>query len=70
MQHGVWHLCGHSHGNYPNINADVTQGKILDVGVDNALKLEGLPVFTYEQVWNIMQKKEVVVKDHHNKNTT
>lgn len=71
MQHGAWNLCGHSHGNCALINLDNVNGKILDVGVDNALKQgEGVPVFTYEQVWRVMQKKNVVVHDHHNSQTT
>jgi calcineurin-like phosphoesterase family protein len=70
MQHGVWHLCGHSHGNCPEINIDATEGKILDVGVDNAIKKEGLPIMTFEMVWTHMQAKKVVVRDHHNRNTT
>lgn len=70
MQHGVWHLCGHSHSNCTQINPECKEGKVLDVGVDNALRLTKSPVFSYEQVAEIMKRKEIVVVDHHNRNTT
>ena len=70
MQHGVWHLCGHSHSNCKQINPECVEGKILDVGVDNALRVYKSPVFSYEQVAEIMKKKKLVVIDHHNKTTT
>lgn len=70
MQHGVWHLCGHSHGNCEQINPECKEGKILDVGVDNALKLGGKPVLSFAQVAAAMAKKNLVVIDHHDKSTT
>lgn len=70
MQHGAWNLCGHSHGNADIINPDAVDGKILDIGVDNALKLNGVPCFSFEQVVKVMEGKNVVVVDHHDKNTS
>jgi len=70
MQHGVWHLCGHSHGNCELINPDNKDGKILDVGVDNAIKQTGKHCFSFAEVAAIMNRKDIVVVDHHDKNTT
>ncbi len=70
MQHGAWNLCGHCHGNAPKLNPDEKEAKVLDVGVDNALKQTGYPVFSYAEVKVIMDKKVFTPLDHHNRNTT
>ncbi len=70
MQHDAWNLCGHSHGNASIINADSEDGKIFDVGVDNALRLTGYPCFEFDEVKEIMATKKVVLHDHHNEKTT
>jgi len=70
MQHGAWNICGHSHGNCPNILPSNTEGKILDVGVDVAYKAFGRPCISFEEVINIMQDKNLKVVDHHNQDTT
>lgn len=70
MQHGAWNVCGHSHNNCPLLNASSDEGKILDVGVDNALKLTNSSCFSYAEVKAIMDTKRVVVRDHHNAQTT
>lgn len=47
-----WHLHGHSHGNYTG------DGKILDVGVDNAYKLfKEFRPFSLQDVIKIMEEK-------------
>lgn len=58
-------LCGHSHGNCAKINIDNLEGKILDVGVDNALKYNGTAFFTVEDIGNIMKTKVTKIHDHH-----
>jgi calcineurin-like phosphoesterase family protein len=67
MGHGGWSLCGHSHSSCPELNVDNAKlGKILDVGLDNAIKFNGTPFFTWDEIKRILNKKEKVVKDHHN----
>lgn len=64
--HNSWAICGHCHGslNWINPNDDAI-GKILDVGVDNALIYGSKPYFTFEEVSEIMSKKEAKKLDHH-----
>lgn len=58
--YGAWHLHGHSHGNFQQ------DGKCLDVGIDSAYNVFGEhKLFTFQDVADIMQSKQVVVKDHH-----
>ncbi len=57
--------CGHSHGNYPKINEDSKEGKIMDCGVDNAMKYNGTPAFTFQEVVKIMKTKNIHKVDHH-----
>lgn len=70
MQHGAWNICGHSHSNCADLTPDANAGKILDVGVDVTLKYNQSPVISFEEVEGIMYKKKILVRDHHNKNTT
>lgn len=70
----VWHdmnkgrvcLCGHSHGNFKQINPDRDDfGKILDCGVDNALKYNGTAFFDVDEVSGILRAKKSSSFDHH-----
>jgi calcineurin-like phosphoesterase family protein len=64
--HGSWMIHSHSHGSYaPGLPTVLDQGKILDVGWDFFKK----PVDFFE-VKDIMDKKERVYNDHHNKETS
>lgn len=59
-------LCGHSHSNCAELNPEAkTHGKILDVGIDNAVRFNGTPFFSWEEVKRIMQSKPKLQKDHH-----
>jgi calcineurin-like phosphoesterase family protein len=59
-------LCGHSHGNFKDININTDKlGKILDVGVDNAIKHNGNAFFALEDVDAIMKTKAIKIHDHH-----
>lgn len=59
-------ICGHSHGHlYPANVECTTQGKILDCGVDNALKYNGSAFFKLEEIQKIMNSKTIVIEDHH-----
>lgn len=59
-------LCGHSHGNLNIGKPDVFDGgKILDVGVDNAIKHNGSAFFEIEEIDEIMNKKPIKTYDHH-----
>lgn len=70
MQHGAWNLCGHCHGNAPVINPECKEQKVLDIGVDNALKLTGQPCISFEEVKVVMDEKVFIPLDHHNEKTT
>lgn len=59
-------ICGHSHGNLEKARHDVyDQGKILDVGVDNAIKYNGTAFFSVQDIEKIMDKKKIQIYDHH-----
>jgi len=62
---GSWALCGHSHGSCKEILPQATKGKILDVGVDVAMKYLGRPFFWFEDIVKIMNRKELVAVDRH-----
>lgn len=69
---GGLHLHGHCHRRCLELNPEnTTQGKILDVGVDNAivyaksLGREPSPFFTWDDIKAIMARKPVVQRDHH-----
>lgn len=63
---GGFALCGHSHGKCIELNPDnVTQGRILDVGLDNAIKHTGTPFFAWDDIKRIMDKKPIIKRDHH-----
>lgn len=66
MKHGVPALVGHSHGNCPPLNPDNDDlGKILDVGVENAMKINGTPFLSLKEVEGILAKKRIKIWDHH-----
>lgn len=63
---GAIHLYGHSHGTLEYS----TNGKSMDVGVDNAFKLfkEYRP-FSFKEIKSILNKRDINFIDHHSKNT-
>lgn len=61
-----WHLMGHSHGSANNLNPqEINNGKCLDIGVDNALKYNRTPFFSYSEIKQIMDRKSLQKRDHH-----
>ncbi len=66
QQHGWMHCHGHNHsnlaGSQPN---DLDNGKILDCGIDNALKYNGTIFFSFQEIVEIMNKKPLKTFDHH-----
>lgn len=69
MQHGVPAVVGHSHGNCKQLNPDTTDfGKIVDAGVDNALKVVGRCFFWVPELDAIFKKKGQKIWDHHDGN--
>lgn len=63
--HGVIHLYGHSHA-----TIDDEWGKSMDVGIDAAYKRYGAyRPFHINEIVGIMNKREVKVLDHHNRDT-
>jgi calcineurin-like phosphoesterase family protein len=65
MQHGWGCVCGHSHGSLEIANYYNDEMKLLDVGIDNALKYHGKPLFEFKDVCEIMDKKTLYAPDHH-----
>jgi len=66
MQHGWGYLHGHSHGGLEGSQPDeLNDGKILDCGVDNALKYNKTPFFSFQEVCKILDKKPIKLVDHH-----
>lgn len=64
--HGVVHLYGHCHSSIE----DITKGKMMDVGVDNAFKLTGkYRPFNLLEIEEIMENKKSYLPDHHQKDT-
>lgn len=64
--HGVIHLYGHSHA-----SIDDNWGRSMDVGVDNAYRLFGkYRPFHLNEIVIIMNKREPLILDHHNSQTT
>lgn len=56
------HLHGHSHGNFKG------QGRILDVGIDNSVKVFGeYKFFELQEIKELMKDKEIFVADNHRK---
>lgn len=64
--HGSWHLHGHSHS---NLKGEHSQGKILDVGIDNAFTMFGDHfVFSEKDIEYHMEHEEVYIADLHREN--
>jgi calcineurin-like phosphoesterase family protein len=65
QSHGSLHLHGHCHG---NLKQELIRGKMLDVGLDNAIQAQGEPFFFREQeIINLMLDEEKFVSDLHRK---
>lgn len=61
--YGAIHLHGHTHG---NLKEEFSQGKILDVGLDNAYNRSGIhKFFSEEEIVRIMENRTARVNDHH-----
>jgi len=58
-------LSGHAHGSCLEILPEATNGKVLDVGVDVAMKHHGKPFFWFEDIVRIMNKKQIAINDRH-----
>jgi hypothetical protein len=65
LSHGAIHAHGHCHGSLNISKIDATEGKILDVGVDNAIKYNGTSLFKLNDVLEIMKNKNKSNVDHH-----
>lgn len=66
LSKGGIHLHGHCHRRLAESNPERTDtGKVLDVGVDNAIAYNGTPFFSWDDVKSIMATKPVVKRDHH-----
>lgn len=64
--HGRPMFCGHDHGNNPLLNKeDMGVGRILDVGVDNAIKYANSFVFPLDLAAEIVLKKSIRQHGHH-----
>lgn len=63
--HKGWiHLYGHSHDSLP------PYGKSMDVGVDTAIRLFGVPrPFSVEDIYKHMETRKIEFVDHHGPNT-
>ena len=62
LQYGSWMLSGHSHGGLHGI----TQGKILDVGLDAFEKLHAFhDYWSFEDLSFYMEGRKIVALDHH-----
>lgn len=66
VQHGVPCLNGHSHSNFDKANPDEKDfGKMMDCGIDNALKTVNRPFFWLDEIDAIMKTKTQKAWDHH-----
>lgn len=54
--HGSWMLHGHCHGSFQG------EGKILDCGIDNHPEHQ---VYSWDEIREFMDKREISVIDHH-----
>jgi calcineurin-like phosphoesterase family protein len=61
----VWHVSGHSHGSDPESQPDYPFHKRVDAGVEN---FGG--VISFEELSEVMKKKQTVSIDHHDKSTS
>lgn len=65
VNHGGIHCLGHSHANHKDVLPSSNVGKRLDCGVDVALKYNGNCFFDWEEILDIMSKKDIKVLDRH-----
>lgn len=63
--HGAYHIHGHCHGSFSESLPDAQFGRILDVGVEVALKTVNRAFFNWKEVDEILKKKSILKKDHH-----
>ncbi len=63
--HDSWMVHGHVHGNLAGSNLHDLDNKILDVGMDNAIKYNGTPAFSFTELKQIMDNKNNTKIDHH-----
>lgn len=56
-----WHLHGHSHGNLVKILPDYYKRKVMDIGCN----LINYTPISYNDIKNIMNKKQILKVDHH-----
>lgn len=62
QSYGSWHIHGHCHGNHKH----AAEGKILDVGLDNAYKMYAEhKFFTLEDIRDHMASREIYCGDSH-----
>lgn len=63
---GVFHLYAHSHATLE----DKPYGKSMDVGIDNAYRIfKEYKPFHLNEIINILDKREILLIDHHSHNT-
>ena len=66
MKNGFWSLSGHSHGSFDETNGSRSNaGKTLDVGVETALRFNGVVYWDFDDVKVQMDNRDIVKKDHH-----
>lgn len=68
--HGVWHLCGHSHGSFePSTINGFSNGLCLDVGVDvhnfEPISLDEIKIIMENKKQLILENKIDVCSDNH-----
>jgi len=63
--HGVWHLYGHSHDGLEH----TPWGKSMDCSVVSAGRIKGsYEAFEYQEIKDIMKKRQLKIIDHHTPN--
>jgi len=66
MKYELPALFGHSHSNCPQLNPEEKDfGKMLDCGVENAIKHTSRSFFWLDEIDKIMKSKPVKIYDHH-----
>ena len=62
---GAWNLAGHSHNKDKEILHHGQLGKVFDCGIDGILR-----PYSFREIRQIMEKKDILITDHHNAETT
>ena len=66
MKNGFWSLSGHCHGGFSDTSGSRTNiGKQLDVGVETALRFNGVVYWDFDDVKTQMDNRDVVSVDSH-----